>query len=171
MKLRYVIWAQWCLIPTSQADGEIDHEKLRDTIRIAIRALDNVIDVNYYPTEAAKTSNMRHRPIGMGVMGLQNSLLLRMWRSIPMLRWNLMTSSWKPFVTTPMRHPVIWRTSYGTYSSYRGSAGSWYFTSGYNSGTRRRAWRKSGCAQDFQNGLVCGSARKNWQGYECVTVM
>ncbi len=59
------------------ADGEIDHEKLRDTIRIAIRALDNVIDVNYYPTEAAKTSNMRHRPIGMGVMGLQNSLFIK----------------------------------------------------------------------------------------------
>jgi ribonucleoside-diphosphate reductase alpha chain len=36
--------------------------------------LDNVIDVNFYPTEAAKTSNMRHRPIGLGVMGLQNSL-------------------------------------------------------------------------------------------------
>ena len=55
-------------------DGSLDHKKLRDTIRIAIRALDNVIDVNFYPTEAAKTSNMRHRPIGLGVMGLQNSL-------------------------------------------------------------------------------------------------
>jgi len=58
-------------------EGEIDHDKLRDTIRIAIRALDNVIDVNYYPTEAAKTSNMRHRPIGMGVMGLQNALFIK----------------------------------------------------------------------------------------------
>ena len=57
-----------------KSDGSLDHEKLRDTIRIAIRALDNVIDVNFYPTEAAKTSNMRHRPIGLGVMGLQNSL-------------------------------------------------------------------------------------------------
>ena len=57
-----------------KSDGSIDHEKLRDTIRTAVRALDNVIDVNFYPTEAAKTSNMRHRPIGLGVMGLQNSL-------------------------------------------------------------------------------------------------
>jgi ribonucleoside-diphosphate reductase alpha chain len=55
-------------------DGSIDHDKLRETIRIAIRALDNVIDINFYPTEAAKNANQRHRPIGMGVMGLQNSL-------------------------------------------------------------------------------------------------
>ena len=58
-------------------EGEIDHEKLRDTIRIAIRALDNVIDVNFYPTKAAKTSNSRHRPIGLGVMGLQNALFIK----------------------------------------------------------------------------------------------
>ncbi len=55
-------------------DGNIDHEKLRNTIQIAVRALDNVIDINFYPTEAAQNSNRRHRPIGMGVMGLQNAL-------------------------------------------------------------------------------------------------
>ena len=55
-------------------DGNLDHEKLRETIRIAVRALDNVIDINFYPTESARTSNMRHRPIGLGVMGLQNAL-------------------------------------------------------------------------------------------------
>ena len=55
-------------------DGDIDHEKLRETITIAVRALDNVIDINFYPTEAAGRSNRRHRPIGLGVMGLQNAL-------------------------------------------------------------------------------------------------
>ncbi|MFM1852324.1 MAG: hypothetical protein RIS54_2008 [Verrucomicrobiota bacterium] len=55
-------------------DGSLDHEKLRETIRIAVRALDNVIDINFYPTQAAKTSNSRHRPIGMGVMGLAHAL-------------------------------------------------------------------------------------------------
>ena len=55
-------------------DNNIDHEKLRDSIRTAVRALDNVIDINFYPTEAAKTANTRHRPIGLGVMGLQNAL-------------------------------------------------------------------------------------------------
>ena len=58
-------------------DGSIDHEKLRATIRMAVRALDNVIDINYYPTAAAKTSNLRHRPIGLGVMGLAHALYLR----------------------------------------------------------------------------------------------
>jgi len=58
-------------------DGSLDLDKLRDTIRVAVRALDNVIDINYYPTEAAKRSNLRHRPIGLGVMGLANALYLK----------------------------------------------------------------------------------------------
>ena len=58
-------------------DGSLDHEKLRDTIHVAVRALDNVIDINFYPTVAAKTSNLRHRPIGLGVMGLANSLYMK----------------------------------------------------------------------------------------------
>ncbi len=55
-------------------DGIIDHEMLKETITVAIRALDSVIDINFYPTVAAKTANSRHRPIGLGVMGLQNAL-------------------------------------------------------------------------------------------------
>ncbi len=55
-------------------EGNIDHRKLRNTIRTAVRALDNVIDINFYPTEAARNSNQRHRPIGLGIMGLQNAL-------------------------------------------------------------------------------------------------
>lgn len=58
-------------------DGKLDLEMLRETITVAVRALDNVIDINFYPTEAAKRSNMRHRPIGLGVMGLQNALFKR----------------------------------------------------------------------------------------------
>ncbi len=58
-------------------DGSIDHKKLRETIRMAVRALDNVIDINFYPTAAAKTSNLRHRPIGLGVMGLAHALYQR----------------------------------------------------------------------------------------------
>jgi ribonucleoside-diphosphate reductase alpha chain len=58
-------------------DGSIDHARLRETIRIAVRALDNVIDINFYPTQAARNANQRHRPVGLGVMGLQNALFLR----------------------------------------------------------------------------------------------
>lgn len=57
--------------------GGIDHAKLRETVRIAVRALDCVIDVNFYPTEPAKTANRRHRPVGLGVMGLQHALYRR----------------------------------------------------------------------------------------------
>jgi len=60
-----------------RADGSLDLPKLRETVRIAVRALDNVIDLNFYPTEAAKTSNLRHRPIGLGVMGLANTLYVK----------------------------------------------------------------------------------------------
>ncbi|MDF1812119.1 MAG: ribonucleoside-diphosphate reductase subunit alpha [Verrucomicrobiales bacterium] len=58
-------------------DGSIDLEKLRETVRIAVRALDNVIDINFYPTDAAKNANSRHRPVGLGVMGVQNALFAR----------------------------------------------------------------------------------------------
>ena len=54
--------------------GRIDHVKLRESIRIAVRVLDNVIDINFYPTPPAKNANMRHRPIGLGVMGLAYAL-------------------------------------------------------------------------------------------------
>ena len=59
------------------SDGSIDHVKLRETIRMAVRALDNVIDINFYPTEAAKCANLRHRPIGLGIMGLANALYIK----------------------------------------------------------------------------------------------
>lgn len=57
--------------------GELDLALLQETITVAIRALDNVIDINFYPTQAAATANSRHRPIGLGVMGLQNALFRR----------------------------------------------------------------------------------------------
>ena len=58
-------------------DGELDLIKLKETIFTAVRALDNVIDINFYPTDAAANANQRHRPVGLGVMGLQNALFLR----------------------------------------------------------------------------------------------
>ena len=52
-----------------QGEWEIDYVKLEKTIRIGSRMLDNVIDINFYPTEEARRSNTRHRPVGMGSMG------------------------------------------------------------------------------------------------------
>ncbi len=52
----------------------IDHKKLKNTVQTAIRMLDNVIDINFYPVEKARNSNIKHRPIGMGMMGFQDCL-------------------------------------------------------------------------------------------------
>ena len=56
------------------SESGLDREKLKKTINTAVRMLDNVIDINYYSVEAARTSNMRHRPVGMGIMGFQDAL-------------------------------------------------------------------------------------------------
>ena len=55
-------------------DNQLDKEKLKKTTQTAIRMLDNVIDINYYSVEQAHTSNMRHRPVGLGLMGFQDAL-------------------------------------------------------------------------------------------------
>ena len=55
-------------------DGQVDHDKLKKTISTAMRMLDNVIDINYYAVKKARDSNMRHRPVGLGVMGFQDAL-------------------------------------------------------------------------------------------------
>ncbi len=53
---------------------ELDHDKLKRTIKTAMRMLDNVIDINYYAVKKARDSNMRHRPVGLGIMAFQDSL-------------------------------------------------------------------------------------------------
>ncbi len=57
-----------------EATGTLDTEKLEKTINTAMRMLDNVIDYNYYSVPQARRSNLRHRPVGMGIMGFQDAL-------------------------------------------------------------------------------------------------
>jgi ribonucleoside-diphosphate reductase alpha chain len=52
----------------------LDFEKLKATVRTAMRMLDNVIDINYYAVDKAKNANLRHRPVGLGIMGFQDCL-------------------------------------------------------------------------------------------------
>lgn len=60
-------------------DGKFDHQRLYEITKVITRNLNKVIDVNFYPVEEARTSNMRHRPIGIGVQGLADAfILLRM---------------------------------------------------------------------------------------------
>ncbi|WP_395320104.1 ribonucleoside-diphosphate reductase subunit alpha [Variovorax sp. UC74_104] len=55
-------------------DGKVDQEKLKKTVSTAMRMLDNVIDINYYAVKKARDSNLRHRPVGLGLMGFQDAL-------------------------------------------------------------------------------------------------
>jgi len=58
------------------ADGQfsLDGDKVKRTVRTAMRMLDNVIDINFYPVKKARNSNLKHRPVGMGIMGFQDCL-------------------------------------------------------------------------------------------------
>lgn len=58
-------------------DGKLNHGKLKQKIRTAVRMLDNVIDINYYPVREARTANLKHRPIGLGIMGFQDVLYIK----------------------------------------------------------------------------------------------
>ena len=59
------------------SESGLDQEKLKSTIKTAVRMLDNVIDINYYSVPQAKNSNLKHRPIGMGIMGFQDALYVQ----------------------------------------------------------------------------------------------
>ena len=58
-------------------DGKLDEKKIKQTVSTAIRMLDNVININYYSVDTAKNSNMKHRPIGLGLMGFQDALYMQ----------------------------------------------------------------------------------------------
>lgn len=61
-------------LPAHIGENGLDSEKLERTVNTAIRMLDNVIDINYYSVPQARNSNLKHRPIGLGVMGFQDAL-------------------------------------------------------------------------------------------------
>ena len=64
-------------LPNHIVDGKLDTAKLEKTIKVAVRMLDNVIDINYYSVPQARNSNFKHRPVGLGIMGFQDALYLQ----------------------------------------------------------------------------------------------
>ncbi|AVI86023.1 MULTISPECIES: ribonucleoside-diphosphate reductase subunit alpha [Pseudomonas] len=64
-------------LPNHIVNGKLDTDKLKRTIDVAVRMLDNVIDINYYSVPQARNSNLRHRPVGLGIMGFQDALYLQ----------------------------------------------------------------------------------------------
>lgn len=61
-------------LPAHIEDGKLNEDKLKETIRTAVRMLDNVVDINYYSVPEARNSNLKHRPVGLGMMGFQDAL-------------------------------------------------------------------------------------------------
>ncbi|WP_271008458.1 ribonucleoside-diphosphate reductase subunit alpha [Paucibacter sp. B51] len=102
-------------------DGGVDHEKLKKTIATAMRMLDNVIDINYYAVKKARDSNLRHRPVGLGLMGFQDALYA--------LRTPYASQEAVEFADRSMEaicYYAYWASTQlaeerGRYSSYRGS--------------------------------------------------
>jgi ribonucleoside-diphosphate reductase alpha subunit len=76
MKLLFVILASIAHYLRFVIDGKFDHQKLFDITYVVTKNLNKIIDVNYYPVPEAKRSNMRHRPIGIGVQGLADAFIL-----------------------------------------------------------------------------------------------
>ena len=64
-------------LPQHMKDGVLDKEKVKRTVTTALRMLDNVIDINYYSVDTAKNSNLKHRPVVMGLMGFQDALYMQ----------------------------------------------------------------------------------------------
>ena len=107
----------------TDANGQLvlDHEKLQRTVRTAMRMLDNVIDINYYAVAKARNSNLKHRPVGMGIMGFQDCL--------HMLRIPYASDAAVQFADESMEAVCYYAylastelaEERGTYSSYKGS--------------------------------------------------
>ncbi|AMC35290.1 ribonucleoside-diphosphate reductase subunit alpha [Janthinobacterium sp. B9-8] len=102
-------------------NGELDTNKLARTITTAMRMLDNVIDINFYPVRKARESNLKHRPVGMGIMGFQDCL--------HMLRLPYGSDAAVEFADLSMEtvaYHAYWASTElaqerGTYPSYKGS--------------------------------------------------
>jgi ribonucleoside-diphosphate reductase alpha chain len=102
-------------------DGALDHVKLKKTITTAMRMLDNVIDINYYAVEKARHSNIKHRPVGLGLMGFQDCLYA--------LRVPYASQAAVEFADTSMEaicYHAYWASTElarerGQYQSYKGS--------------------------------------------------
>ena len=102
-------------------DGLFDHQKLYEITKVITRNLNKVIDVNYYPVEEAKNSNMRHRPIGIGVQGLADAfILLRMPFDSPEAR-GLNTDIHETIYFAAMESSMELSKQLGPYESFKGS--------------------------------------------------
>ena len=102
-------------------DGRLDLEMLAETIRTAMRMLDNVIDINYYPTPEAEFSNKKHRPVGLGLMGFQDALAAQGIGYASQAAVEFADLSMEAISYFAIRSSADLARERGTYESYSGS--------------------------------------------------
>jgi ribonucleoside-diphosphate reductase alpha chain len=108
---------------TTDANGRLvlDHEKLQKTIRTAMRMLDNVIDINYYAVAKARNSNLKHRPVGLGIMGFQDCLHMQRIPYASDAAVQFADASMEAVCYYAYQASNALAEERGTYSSYKGS--------------------------------------------------
>ncbi len=99
----------------------LNKELLAKTVRTAIRMLDNVVDINFYPTIEAKTANLRHRPVGLGIMGFQEALYIRRVSYASPEAVELADESMEMIAYNAILASSELAKERGAYSSYKGS--------------------------------------------------
>jgi len=108
-------------LPSFIHDGVFNYEELRAVVKVCIRNLNRVIDVNYYPTKEAKNSNMRHRPVGLGVQGLADvfAILKINWESEEAARVNKLIFEHMYYASVETSAEIA--DTEGAYSTFEGS--------------------------------------------------
>ncbi len=102
-------------------EGTFDHQKLYEISKVVTRNLNKVIDINYYPVEEARNSNMRHRPIGIGIQGLADTFaLLRMPFDAPEAR-ALNKEIFETIYFAAMETSMELAQQHGPYETFKGS--------------------------------------------------
>ncbi len=101
-------------------DG-LNYEKLQSTIQTAVRMLDNVIDINYYPTIESQIANQKHRPVGLGIMGFQDALFIQNLSYASQEAVKFSDQSMEAISYYAILSSIELAKERGPYSSYRGS--------------------------------------------------
>jgi ribonucleoside-diphosphate reductase alpha chain len=102
-------------------EAGLDTQKLEKSIKTAVRMLDNVIDINYYSVPQAKTSNLKHRPVGMGIMGFQDALYIQKIPYASDAAVNFADTSMEIISYFAIQASTDLAEERGTYQSYSGS--------------------------------------------------
>ncbi len=108
-------------LPKYVINGKFDHQKLYEITKVVTKNLNKVIDVNYYPVKEAKYSNLKHRPIGIGVQGLADTFLMLKMAFDSAEARKLNKEIFETIYFASMETSMELAATHGTYETYKGS--------------------------------------------------